>query len=535
VLIITSAAYVPAELASELGQLPPSFLPLGNRRLYARQLATIAALRESVVMSLPDDFALEARDAAALAAAGVAVALTPPGKRLVESLRLVLAAHPPATGECLRILHGDTLQGDLPLETADVVAVAANDGYYPRSQVQSASERFISADYRYCQPGDPVLTGYMSFGDAALFQTLLAQETDYIAVLNRYQALSPKGLAVYRTRRWADCGHVNAYYRSRASHTTERVFNELRVERHYIRKRSENGLKIRAELEWFRSLPAAMRHYVPQIGSSGTEPEDTFYDIEYLYALPLSDLYVFGLLPPQDWGTIFIRCLEFLSECSAYALPAASRADWREMYLPKTLRRLTDFARQSEWILEAPTTVNGVAHPSVIQIATDAQAVIDAAPAGALTLCHGDFCFSNILYDARARRIKVIDPRGLGPDGKLNSHGDLRYDFGKLFHSVIGGYDFVIAGQIRGQLTGTNAIQVQGELPERTQPVIERFRQSCLAVVGEAGGEKLIAAITVHLFLSMLPLHSDEPQRQLALLSRAVALHKHYHFNDLPH
>lgn len=531
-LIITSAAYVPAELASELGQLPPSFLPLGNRRLYARQLATLAALREPVLMSLPDDFVLEARDASVLADAGVTLVRTPPGKRLVESLQLILAAHPPAAGECLRILHGDTLQGDLPLDTRDVVAIAANDGYYPRAQVQSAEGRFASAEYRYCQPGDPVLTGYMSFGDAALFNSLLAQETDYIAVVNRYHAAVRGGLAVYWTRSWADCGHVNAYYRSRASHTTERVFNELRVERHYIRKRSENGLKIRAELEWFRSLPAAMRHYVPQIGSSGTEPADTFYDIEYVYALPLSDLYVFGLLPPQDWGTIFVRCLEFLSECSAYAAPAASRADWREMYLPKTQQRLAEFAKQSGWVLDAPTLINGESHPSVLTIAGNAQAVIDAAPAAALTLCHGDFCFSNILYDARARRIKVIDPRGLGPDGLLSHHGDLRYDFGKLFHSVIGGYDFVIAGQISGEAAGGNAITLRGELPEHTRQVIERFRQACLASVGEAGGERLIAAITVHLFLSMLPLHRDAPTRQLALLSRAVALHRQYHFHQ---
>lgn len=533
-LIITSAAYVPAELASELGQLPPSFLPLGNRRLYARQLATIAALREPVLLSLPDDFELEQRDATALFTAGITIVRTPPGKRLVESLQLILKDHPLASGECLRILHGDTLQGDLPLDIRDVVAVAANDGYYPRAQVQSTSGRFVSADYRYCQPGDPVLTGYMSFGDVVLFQQLLAAETDYIALVNRYQASTAQGLAVYWTRSWADCGHVNAYYRSRASHTSERVFNELRVERHYIRKRGENPLKIRAELEWFRNLPAAMRHYVPQIGSASAEPEDTFYDIEYLYCLPLSDLYVFGLLPAQDWATIFVRCLEFLSECSAYVAPSAVRADWRGIYLPKTLQRLDEFSQQSGWELDAPIFINGQQHHSLLAIAATAQKFITTAEEGALTLCHGDFCFSNILYDARARRIKVIDPRGLGPDGRLNGYGDLRYDFGKLFHSVIGGYDFVLAGQIIGDQLGPNSIQIHGQMPERTRDVIEQFRQTCISAIGEVGGERLIAAITVHLFLSMLPLHSDDRRRQLALLSRAVELYNHYQFDLSP-
>ncbi|AXQ29912.1 hypothetical protein D0B54_15040 [Solimonas sp. K1W22B-7] len=530
-LILTSAAYVPAELVSELGQLPPSFLPLGNRRLYVRQLATLTGLREPILMSLPADFEIEGQDAAALEAAGVSVVRTDPGCSLAQSLLQILDLHPPQAGEPIRILHGDTLQGDLPLDQPDVVAIAANDGYYPRAYVAAEGERFASAEYRYCQPGDPVLTGYMSFADAARFRSLLSEGMGFIALVNRYQADSEGALRVYRTRSWADCGHVNAYYRSRASHTTERVFNELRVERHYIRKRGEKPQKIRAELEWFRGLPPAMRHYVPQIGSSGTEPDDTFYDIEYLYSLPLSDLYVFGRLPPQDWGTIFIRCVEFLSECSAYASPASQRTDWQRMYLPKTLARLEDFARDSGWRPEHATTVDGQTMPSLVAVAESAQRVIEAAPASPLTLFHGDFCFSNILYDARARRIKVIDPRGLDPDGQLSPHGDLRYDFGKLFHSVIGGYDFVIAGLLTAEAAGANGLRTAGELPARTAPVIERFRQICLGTVGEAGGESLIAAITVHLFLSMLPLHHDEPRRQLALLGRALELHRRYQFS----
>lgn len=530
-LILTSAAYVPAELVSELGQLPPSFLPLGNRRLYVRQLATLAGLRESILMSLPADFELEAQDAAALQAAGVKLVRTDAGCSLARSLLKILEEHPPQAGESVRILHGDTLQGDLPLGQADVVAVAANDGYYPRAYVVANGGRLGSADYRYCQPGDPVLTGYMSFADADRFRSLLGEGLGFIAVVNRYQAETGGALRIYRTRSWADCGHVNAYYRSRSTHTTERVFNELRVERHYIRKRGENAQKIRAELEWFWSLPPAMRHYAPQIGSYGTDSTDTYYDVEYLYSLPLSDLYVFGRLPAEDWGAIFVRCVEFLSECSAYGLPSTQRLDWQPMYLPKTLRRLEDFTRNSGWRLEQATTINGFSLPSLRAIAESAQKVIDAAPASPLTFCHGDFCFSNILYDARARRIKVIDPRGLDPHGQPSPYGDLRYDFGKLFHSVIGGYDFVMAGLLTAEAGGANTLRTKGELPDRTAPLIERFRQICLSSVGEAGGETLIAAITVHLFLSMLPLHHDEPRRQLALLGQALDLYRRYQFD----
>lgn len=530
-LIITSAAYAPAELVAELGQLPPCFLPLGNRRLYARQLSTLKGLRERILLSLPTDFDLEEHDAEVLEAAGVTVVRTAPTQRLAQSLLAILEQYPVPPSEPLRILHGDTLQGDLPLDERDVVAIASNDGYYPRAYVTATTGQFGAAEYRFCQPGDPVLTGYLSFSQTGIFRTLLSEDDDFISIVNQYHQRSASALKVYRTRTWADCGHVNAYYRSRASHTTERVFNELRVERHYIRKRGDKPLKIRAELEWFQQLPAAMRHYAPQIGSASSAGDDVFYDVEYLYSLPLSDLYVFGRLPVEDWGTIFVRCLEFLSECSAYGAPPTSRVSWRGMYLPKTLQRLQEFSEASGWRLDQPTVIDDVRYPSLIEVAQAAQRVIEQVPDSPLTLYHGDFCFSNILYDVRARRIKVIDPRGLGPDGALNCYGDLRYDFGKLFHSVVGGYDFVIAGQITGSSSGQNAVRVHGNMPLRTQVIIERFRQSCLAVAGEAGGERLIAAITVHLFLSMLPLHSDDRERQLALLSRAVALYSNYGFS----
>lgn len=37
--LIMSGAYVGQELESEFGRIPPSFLPLGNRRLFQHQVA----------------------------------------------------------------------------------------------------------------------------------------------------------------------------------------------------------------------------------------------------------------------------------------------------------------------------------------------------------------------------------------------------------------------------------------------------------------------------------------------------------------
>lgn len=537
-LIISSAAYVPAELVAELGELPPSFMPLRNRRLYSYQLDAIAALDEPVILTLPAGYAIELQDQEVLERAGCEVVRTHESLTLIESLAQVLEFRMPSTGEPLRILHGDTVQVDLPLAMHDVVSVSRNDGHYPRAYVFSeegapADARFVQATYRYCTPGDPVLTGYLSFSDAVRFRRCLNQSANFVAAVNRYGAEHEGGLVVHEPRDWADCGHVNAYYRSRALNTSERAFNAMSVTRAYIRKSGDKPTKIAAERAWFGALPRAMTHYAPQIGewSDGNDDAAAFYDIEYLFSLPLSDLYVFGNLSAEDWGQIFSLCNEFLGDCEQH-VPAieVGGEDWSSMYLPKTESRLSEFAHATGWLLDQPVVLDGRAMPSLRTVAIDAQRVIDAAPKRPLTLCHGDFCFSNVLYDARARKLKVIDPRGLGPDGARSNAGDLAYDYGKLFHSVVGGYDFVVAGQIWGEPAGTNTIRLHGHLPSRVDAVIEQFRAACLSAAGsgQVNDERLIAAVTTHLFLSMLPLHDDSLTRQCGLMSRALVLHARY-------
>ena len=56
---------------------------------------------------------------------------------------------------------------------------------------------------------------------------------------------------------------------------------------------------------------------------------------------------------------------------------------------------------------------------------------------------HGDFCFSNILFDLGHQIVRVIDPRGRF--GQKGIYSDPRYDMAKLRHSIGGLYDFIVA------------------------------------------------------------------------------------------
>ena len=87
------------------GRLPPSFLPLGAKRLYAIQ----AEIREGerVAMTVPDDYAIEAIDREEIQQLGVDLLPQPQHLSLTGALADALDRLKP--DEPLQVLYGDTL------------------------------------------------------------------------------------------------------------------------------------------------------------------------------------------------------------------------------------------------------------------------------------------------------------------------------------------------------------------------------------------------------------------------------------------
>ena len=192
----------------------------------------------------------------------------------------------------------------------------------------------------------------------------------------------------------------------------------------------------------------------------------------------------------------------------------------RRLAADKTLVRLEDFARATDFPIDAPLSLAGAARPSLVQIAERLAPAYDLASGRPETLMHGDLCFSNLLYDSRVRRIKAIDPRGLVGD-RPTIYGDLRYDLAKLAHSIVGRYDQIVAGRCRSTVDGRDyhlefeAIACQAWLEDAL---------SDLVVDGVGGLSTPVRAVTCGLFLSMLPLHADRPDRQAAFIANALRL-----------
>ena len=135
---------------------------------------------------------------------------------------------------------------------------------------------------------------------------------------------------------------------------------------------------------------------------------------------------------------------------------------------------------------------------------------------------HGDFCFSNILYDARASLVRVIDPRGVAADGTVTPYGDIRYDLAKLYHSVVGRYDHILAGYYRLTQDGPTDVTLELRNEKALRDIEALFMARPFA--GMLPLQSASHAICILLFLSMLPLHADDIRRQCALMANAMRL-----------
>ena len=138
---------------------------------------------------------------------------------------------------------------------------------------------------------------------------------------------------------------------------------------------------------------------------------------------------------------------------------------------------------------------------------------------GTETIVHGDYCFSNILFDSSNYIFKLIDPRGrLNKEATI--YGDPRYDIAKLRHSVVGLYDFIVHGLFKLNENGTNF--EYKILTTNEYGILEEIFDKYLTLNGFNIQE--IKFIEGLLFLSMIPLHKDNFDRQKVFYLKSIEL-----------
>ena len=528
-IIINSADYVISELQNEIGKIPPVFLPVGNKHVIKYQVSFLREKFgnvETIYVTLPKNYVLSRHEINVLEN----LHIKPMFVRENLSLGMALIYVLNSIGEYennLFLLHGDTIISDIPTDP-DVVSIGRTSNDYKWRKINGQTADLVGKCFNY------VWSGFFSFSSIKHFLTCLAlSQGNFIDSVSLYSDLIH--LKYVHVNDWYDVGHVNTYFNTRCSITTQRAFNSLRISDGVVWKSGDPAKKIQAESHWFQNIPPNLKRYIPQLIEEGVNDNTPYYITEFVSCLPLNELFVYGRNSVHYWSKILDLIFDFMyraKQCfptENLTLVDDVRINSQYLFKDKTLERLSKYANIESFDLTKFVRYNGVDLPSTIEIANhciEKSLNLPIIP----TVLHGDLCLSNIIYDSRSVNIKVLDPRGLDSRSNFSIYGNQIYDLAKLFHSIVGMYDFIIADLFELTESEEYGWNLNFREDQRFTDIQSEFMKREIVVDGDKGtlSMKEIAAPTVLLFLSMIPLHYDKPFRQKAMLVNAYRLYSLY-------
>jgi thiamine kinase-like enzyme len=203
--------------------------------------------------------------------------------------------------------------------------------------------------------------------------------------------------------------------------------------------------------------------------------------MEKVKAPSVREIYLFLDSSEETWETLFNAMFDQLKSMEAYG----QQNSFMKTVIDKTKTRIKD--------IEIP-----IENKLVNEFIEDLQSsMVSIAPRP--TLMHGDYCFSNLLYDFNGN-ITMIDPRG-------ELYGDHYYEIAKMCHSILFDYDFVDA-ELYVKEGSTYQLYNKGK-----EPIKELFA-SMFNKYYSKDEREYILLICASLFLSMIPLHTHNRKNQ---------------------
>lgn len=338
-------------------------------------------------------------------------------------------------------------------------------------------------------PTNLAVSGIYHFTSSALLRNLLKEQlkNDSNKINNEFQLstvlqeiANDDDFLIIETE-LIDFGTLEEYLENR-SVKISRSFNDITINGNIVNKSSElEREKIIKEYNWFNNLPTDIKIHTPRIFEREFFLPRTWYNMEKVLCPSLREVYLFMDSSKETWDNIFNSMFDLLKKMEFHG----QQNSFMKTVVDKTIARVNDIDIPvenkliKEFIAYMENTINNFSRPA---------------------LMHGDFCFSNLLYDFQSSKVIMIDPRG-------ELFGDHYYEVAKIAHSVLFDYDFVDA-ELYYVVSGKSYLYNKGK-----EEVKETF-MSYLDKYYSKQEQEYIFMITASLFLSMIPLHKHNRYNQ---------------------
>lgn len=270
--------------------------------------------------------------------------------------------------------------------------------------------------------------------------------------------------------------------------------------------KSSSDSKLIDEIEYYRNLPDSLKLYFARFISGIKYDDYARLELEYYAYGNLGDAMINHGRLDIFWHKVFAALRDYIKTYQMLRLPSSS-VDNFLMFVRKTEVEHQKLGHDRHYIFNGrPLKAFSEIWPRLREFIESSCLAEDYS-----YLIHGDLCFSNILVGEHPATshvvLKMIDPRGSYGSGL---YGSVYYDLAKLYHSINGGYEYLINN--RYLLSNENNVyslaihQQGGSLLKRL--FCEYFEEYNLEKV------KLLEGL---LYISMCYRHQEDPKRQMAM------------------
>lgn len=321
---------------------------------------------------------------------------------------------------------------------------------------------------------------------------------------------------IFSIKGLVDIGIINNFIQCITGNFDSRYFNTLKGNEYTLVKSSSNKKKIKAEYTFYHLLPDDMKYWFVMPFDYHEDENSASYTMERLHITDLAIKWVHGSMDETEFSELmdkyffFFRC-RHKRNCTQEEYQETADT----LYVDKVNNRLADLKKLPEYkrIASLLLATNGTDIDCLAEKYFMLKQTIESRRKypTQLVIGHGDPCFSNALYNKSSRTLKFIDPKGALTEDDLWT--DAYYDVAKLSHSVCGRYDFFNNGLFDIRINSSFSCDL--EIPFDNTKYVNIFRKK----TEENDFDYLTVRIyEASLFLSMLPLHIDNPYKVFAFI-----------------
>lgn len=308
-----------------------------------------------------------------------------------------------------------------------------------------------------------------------------------------------------------DIGIIGNFIQCVTGNFDSRYFNSLKGNEYTLVKSSSNKKKIKAEYCFYHLLPEDMRYWFVMPFNYREEEKSASYTMERLHMTDLAIKWVHGSMDETEFGELMDKYFFFFK---SRHVKSCSESEYRKvsdaLYIDKVNKRIEQLKQLPEYckINQFLETSENTQIDHLVSKYFRLKENIESRNRYPLELVigHGDPCFANALYNKSTKTLKFIDPKGAVTEEELWTNA--YYDIAKLSHSVCGRYDFFNNALFDIKIGSTFSLDL--EIPFDNSRYIEIFKEK---VEKNGFDYDTVRIYEASLFLSMLPLHIDNPHK----------------------